>query len=57
MPAPISSKDGASLAHGRRPSRRASRRLLLMVITTGKVPMIMVGKGPPARPMALDKKP
>ena len=52
MPAAISASDGASRAHGSRPSRRASRRLELIAITTGKVPMIIVGSGPPARWMA-----
>ena len=53
MPAPISSSDGASRRHGSRPSRRASRRFELIAMTTGKVPMIIVGSGPPARWIAL----
>ena len=53
MPAAISSSDGTSRAQGSLPSRRASRRLELIAITTGSVPMIIVGSGPPARWMAL----
>jgi len=56
MPATISSSDGASRRQGSRPSRRragsARRRLEAIAITTGSVPMIMVGSGPPARWMA-----
>jgi hypothetical protein len=52
MPAAIRPSDGASAARagGR---RAASRRLELMAMTTGSVPMIIVGSGPPARWMAL----
>ena len=46
MPSAISASDGASRP-GSRPSRRALRRLAT-AITTGSVPMIMVGTGPPA---------
>ena len=46
---PISASDGRSLSHGNRPSRRASRRFELIAITTGSVPMIIVGSGAPAR--------
>ncbi len=53
MPAAISPSDGNSFSQGRRPSRRASRRLLLMAMTTGSVPISMVGSGPPARAIAL----
>ena len=53
MPSAISASDGASRFQGSRPSRRALRRLALTAITTGSVPMIMVGTGPPARWMAL----
>jgi hypothetical protein len=49
MPHAIRPSEGSSLSQGRRPSRRASRRLEVIAITTGKVPMIMVGSGPPAR--------
>ena len=49
MPAAISASDGARRNHGRRPSRRASRRFAVIAITTGSVPMIIVGNGPPAR--------
>lgn len=53
MPSAISASDGASRFQGSRLSRRALRRLALTAITTGSVPMIMVGTGPPARWMAL----
>ena len=53
MPAPISASDGSSRSQGSLPSRRWSRRLELMAMTTGSVPMIIVGSGPPARWMLL----
>ena len=37
---------GASLCQGKRPSRRPLRRLAVMAMTIGKVPMIIVGSGP-----------
>ena len=49
----MSTSDGSSRSHGSLPSRRASRRLELMAMTTGSVPMIIVGSGPPARWIAL----
>ena len=53
MPTAIRPSEGSSFNQGKRPSRAASRSLLLMAMTTGRVPMIMVGSGPPACPMAL----
>ena len=57
MPVPISASDGSSCAHGsfastRMPARWPAR-FALTAITTGKVPMIIVGNGPPARWIAL----
>ena len=49
MPAAISPSEGSIRAQGSRPSRQALRRLETTAITTGSVPMIMVGSGPPAR--------
>ena len=53
MPTPISASEGSSRSHGSLPSRWWSRRLELMAMTTGSVPMIIVGSGAPARWMAL----
>ena len=43
----ISTSGGISSRHGRR--SRGSRRFEQMAITTGSVPMIIVGSAPPAR--------
>ena len=55
MPAAISSSGGTSRATPAAvaPVRGAPRRLDVIAITTGRVPMIIVGSGPPARWMAL----
>jgi hypothetical protein len=55
MPSKISAKGGASFSHGKRPSRWWLSKLAATAITTGSVPMIMVGSAPPARWMALDR--
>jgi len=49
IPVAIKANDGARRRQGNRPSRWASRRLEVMAITTGKVPITMVVNGPPVR--------
>ena len=57
MPAAISNNEGANCRQdkptSRRPGARPSRSLLQTAITTGSVPMIIVGSGPPACAIAL----
>ena len=57
MPSPISTSDGNKRDHASGASTRAPgaarRRFEVIAITTGKVPMIIVGNGPPARWIAL----
>ena len=54
MPAAMSTSEGSMRRQGRLPSRFASRQFEHTAMTTGSVPMIMVGSGPPARWIAAD---
>jgi len=57
MPSAINPSEGASCDQrsgcSRRVPARWPRRLAVIAMTTGSVPMIIVGSGPPARWIAL----